>query len=61
MQFKFRRIDWDALWPLLFVGYIAGIIAIVLPLPETVLLAIGVGGLTGSLMRYCRKRHGTDV
>jgi len=60
MRFDVKRIDWNTLLPLLCVGYLAGVISIVLPLLETVMLAVGIGALTGAIMRYCKSQHRGD-
>lgn len=55
------KLGWEGLLPLLCVGYIAGILATVLPVLETVLLSIGIGALTGTVMRYAHTRQGPDA
>lgn len=53
---QIKKSSLNGLLPFLCVGYVAGIIATVLPLPQTVLLSIGIGALTGSVMRYAQPR-----
>jgi hypothetical protein len=58
MPFNLNALNWNTLLPFLCVGFLAGIISTLLPMLETLLLAAGIGALTGSLMRYCRSQSG---
>lgn len=58
MPFNIRSLNWNTLFPFLCVGFLAGIISTLVPMLETLLLAAGIGALTGSLMRYCRSQSG---
>lgn len=51
-----KKPGWSGLLPFLCVGYVAGVIATVLPLLPTVLLSVGIGALTGAVMRYAQPR-----
>lgn len=53
---EIKKLNWKGILPLACAGYVAGIIATLLPLTETVFLSIGIGALTGSLMRYAQPR-----
>ena len=50
------KLGWSGLLPFLCVGYVAGVLATVMPLAQTVLLGIGIGALTGAVMRYAEPR-----
>ena len=60
MLVNLKKFNWNALLPFLCVGFLAGVISSILPLLETLLLSIGIGALTGALMRYCGSRDSTD-
>lgn len=53
---RMGKLGWNGLLPFLCVGYVAGVLATVLPLAPTVLLSVGIGALTGAVMRYAEPR-----
>jgi hypothetical protein len=53
---QMKKPGWNGLLPFLCVGYLAGVIATVLPMLQTVLLSVGIGALTGAVMRYAQPR-----
>ncbi len=60
-----KKIDWDAMYPLLSAVFTLTIIAQAadFDLFEQIMLALGFGGMVGTLMRYSRieaRRHSGD-
>jgi hypothetical protein len=54
------KLTWNAILPFLCVGFLAGVLSAVLPLTETVFLSVGIGALTGAIMRYARTLNKTE-
>jgi uncharacterized transporter YbjL len=54
------RVNWNSVLPFMCAGFLVGVISVVLPLQETIFLGIGIGALTGAIMRYARTLHKSD-